>query len=42
MSYQSKTSEMKKKLASEKQGQWDASTTASKANAEDRIAAKIA
>ena len=33
---------MKKKIASEKQGQWDASTTASKAGAEDRIAAKIA
>ena len=33
---------MKKKIAKENAGQWDASTTASKANAEDRIAAKIA
>jgi hypothetical protein len=33
---------MKKRYALEKEGKWDASTTASKANAEDRIAAKIA
>jgi len=33
---------MKKRYAQEKEGKWDASTTASKANAEDRIAAKIA
>lgn len=42
VSYQSRKSELKKENAIKQDKQWDQSTTCSKANAEDRIAAKIA